>query len=111
MSDHVREINKSNSDLHWFSGALLIAVDTAFWGVNIVTFGLATLLVGLLAFVFTGCGVFLVQKFISEESAGVAIAKGFVIGILAGVPTSVVGTVAGTYVLGDAGLRAIRDRE
>ena len=110
MSDSVEEIKKHNSDLHGYSGALLVVVDNALWGANIVTFGLATLLVSLLAFVFTGFGVFLVQKFLSEDRTGVALAKGFVTGVMAGVPTGVVGTVGGIYILSKAGIRAIRSR-
>lgn len=110
MSDSVEEIKKHNRDLHGYSGALLVVVDNALWGANIVTFGLATLLVSLLAFVFTGFGVFLVQKFLSEDRTGVALAKGFVTGVMAGVPTGVVGTVGGIYILSKAGIRAIRSR-
>jgi len=110
MSIYVEEINKSNSNLHGYSGTLLIVIDNAFWGANILTLGLATPLVSLLAFLFTGTGVFLVQKFISEDSSGVALAKGFVIGVMAGVPTSVVGTLGGVYILGKAGIKAIRIR-
>lgn len=110
MSNSVEEIKKHYSNLHGYSGALLIVVDNALWGANVVTFGLATPLVSLLAFVFTGFGVFLVQKFISEDRTGVALAKGFVIGVMAGVPTGVVGTVGGVYILSKAGIRAIRSR-
>ena len=109
MSDLVRE-NKPNSKLHGYSGALLFVVDNAFWGANILTLGLATPLVSLLAFVFTGTGVFLVQLFMVEDSTGVAIAKGFVVGVMAGVPTGVVGTLGGGYILTMAGVRAIRGR-
>ena len=86
----------------------MIVVDNALWEANILTLGLATLLVSLLAFIFTGAGVFLVQKFMAEDSAGVALAKGFVVGVLAGVPTGVVGTIGGVFILGKAGIRAIR---
>lgn len=110
MSDIVEEVNKPNSKLHGFSGALLIVVDNALWGANLLTLGLATPLVSLLAFVFTGIGVFLVQMFIAEDSTGVAVAKGFVVGVMAGVPTGVVGTIGGVYILGKAGIRAIKGK-
>ncbi len=103
-------MNKPNSNLHGFSGALLIVVDNALWGANILTLGLATPFVSLIAFVFTGAGVFLVQMFMAEDSAGVALAKGFVVGVMAGVPTGVVGTIGGFYILGKAGIRALRGR-
>ena len=110
MSNFVGEVNKADSNLHGYSGALLIVVDNALWGANILTLGLATPLVSLLAFVFTGTGVFLVQMFMAEDSTGVAVAKGFVVGVMAGVPTGVVGTLGGVYILGKAGIRAIRGR-
>ena len=101
-------MTKPNSNLHSYSGALLIVVDNALWGANMLTWGLATPLVCLLAFVFVGAGVFLVQKYLAEDSAGVSITKGFVVGVMAGVPTGVVGTIGGVYILGKAGIRAIR---
>ncbi len=110
MSIHATETDKPNSNLHGFSAALLIVVDMAFWGANLATFGLATPLVSLLAFLFTGIGVFLVQMFMAEDSAGVAIAKGFVVGVMAGVPTGIVGTLGGSYVLVKAGIRTRRSR-
>lgn len=110
MSNSSKETSTPNSDLHSFSGTLLFVVDNAFWGANTVALGLATIPVGLLAFVFTGFGVFLVQKYISEDSTSVAITKGFVLGVMAGVPTGIAGTVGGAYILGKAGIRAIRDR-
>ena len=109
MLDSVEKLNKRSSDLHAYSGTLLFVVDNALWGANIVSAGLATVLVSLLAFVFTGFSVFLVQKFISDDSTGVAITKGFVLGVMAGVPTGVVGTVGGVYILSKAGIRALRN--
>lgn len=108
MSNHVTETDKPNSNLHSFSGVLLITVDNALWGANLVTLGFATPIVSLLAFLFTGTGVFLVQVFMAEDSVGVAITKGFVVGVMAGVPTSIVGTLGGIYILGKAGIRALR---
>ena len=110
MSNHDTGTDKTKSNLHPYSGALLFTVDNAFWGANLVTFGLATPLVSLLAFLFTGIGVFLVQMFMAEDSAGVAIAKGFVVGVMAGVPTGIVGTLGGSYVLVKAGIRALRGK-
>ena len=110
MTDQARDPDKPNSRLHIYSGILLITVDNALWGANIVTLGLATPFISLLAFLVTGTAVFFVQKFLSVERVGVAVAKGFVVGIMAGVPTSIVGTLGGIYVLGQAGLRAVLGR-
>ena len=97
-------------DIHWLSGVLLIAVDGAFFGANTVSLGLATPLICLIAFVFTGIGVFLVQKFTAEEDTGSALAKGFALGVLAGIPTPIAGTLGGGFAIAKAGIRAIRHR-
>ena len=115
MSD-AKNTKKTNSELHPFSGILLITVDNAFWGVNaaavVATVGLATpfttLFTCLIAFLFTGIGVFLVQKHMSEDDTGRALAKGFVLGTMAGLPTSIVGTVGGLSILGIAGFKKLR---
>lgn len=115
MSD-AKNTKKPNSELHPFSGVLLITVDYAFWGVNaaavVATIGLATpfttLFTCLSAFLFTGIGVFLVQKYLSEDDTGRALAKGFVLGTMAGLPTPIVGTVGGIYILGKAGNKKLR---
>lgn len=98
------------SHIHALSGVLLIAVDGAFFGANAVSLGLATPLICLISFACTGIGVFLVQKFMVEEDAGSALAKGFVLGVLAGIPTPIAGTLGGGYVIAKAGLRAIRGK-
>lgn len=106
----VKEGKTPNRNMHGFSGALLFIVDNALWGANAVSLGLATPLVCLVAFVFTGIGVFLVQKYMSEDDTGSALAKGFIVGILAGVPTGIVGSAGAIYIMGKAGFRAIRGR-
>ena len=107
MSD-ANNTKKPNSKLHPFSGVLLITVDNAFFGANAVSLGLATPVTALGAFLFTGVGVFLVQKYLSEDDTGPAVAKGFVVGFLAGIPTSVAGTLGGLYILGEAGIKRLR---
>lgn len=109
MAD-VKERKTSTSNIHGFSGVLLLILDNALWGANAVSLGIATPLVCFIAFLFTGTGVFLVQKYMSEDDTGLALAKGFVVGVLAGVPTSIVGSPVAVYVVGKAGYRAIRGR-
>lgn len=106
----VKDRKNPNRNMHGFSGALLFTVDNALFGANTISLGLATPLVCLIAFVFTGTGVFLVQKYMSEDDTGPALAKGFVVGILAGVPTSIVGSAGAIYIMGTAGFRALRGR-
>ena len=105
-----KNTKKPNSDIHAFGGFLFIAVDGAFWTANIASMGLATLFTCLGAFLFTGAGVFLVQKYMSEDDTGPALAKGFVVGTLAGVPTPIAGTVGGIYIIGKAGIKKFLDK-
>lgn len=109
MTNHVRDIDNPQSMLHVVSAVLLTVVDNAFWGVNAMTLGLATPFVMLLAFCSMCFVVFLIQVYMAKDGLGLAITKGVIVGILAGVPTSVVGTFAGGFVLGD-GMRAKRIR-
>ena len=106
MSD-TENTKKPNSELHTFGGVLLITVDNALFGANALSIGLSTPLTCLVAFLFTGIGVFLVQKYLSEDDTGPALAKGFGLGILAGVPTSIAGTVGGIYFLDKAGIKEL----
>lgn len=107
MTNHVRDTENPHSMLHVVSAVLLTVVDNAFWGVNAMTLGLATPLVMLLAFSSMFLVVILIQVFMAKDGLGLAITKGVIVGILAGVPTSVVGTFAGGFILGD-GIRARR---
>ena len=92
----IREINV-------YSVVLLVTVDFALWAVNAplapVTLGLSTPLSCLCAFLFTGIGVFLVQKYMTEDDTGAALAKGFVLGTLAGVPTPLAGILGGSGIV------------
>ena len=109
MAD-VEDMEKPKAQMHGFSGALLLIVDNALFGANVLSLGWATLLICLITFVFTGIGVFLVQKYMAEDDTGLALAKGFVVGVLAGVPTSVAGSAGAIYIMGAAGFRAIRGK-
>jgi hypothetical protein len=68
-------------------------------------------LVDPLALVFTSIGVgvlgtvttMLVQRYLAKDSWGVSVAKGLVMGIIAGVPFQVTGTAVGAILLGWAG--------
>ncbi len=90
--------------IHPYSAGLLIILDNVFFGANAVTMGLGTPFIALIAFCITGTGVFLTQRFLVEEATGPSMARGFILGTLAGVPTSVTGTGAGLALLARAGL-------
>ncbi len=96
--------------IHPYSAGLLIIFDNVFFGANAVTMGLGTPIIAMIAFCVTGTGVFLTQRFLVEEATGPSLARGFVIGSLAGVPTSITGTGAGLALLARAGLRRLLKR-
>jgi len=97
--------------LHPVSGLLVILMDTLFFGGTVASGGWALPLMCFLAFSVTSFGVFLSQKFLSKDRIGASFAKGFLAGILAGVPTPISGTVFGSFVLLSAGLRPFRNRK
>ena len=92
-------IGKNSKLIHPYSAGLLIFMDNFFWGVNAMTLGLSTPITCALAFFITGIVVFLIQKYLVKESIGESFAKAFFIGVLAGIPTSIAGTVLGTAIL------------
>ncbi len=81
--------------LHPASGTLLLVIDNALFGVNAVSLGTSTPITALIGFGSTFVGVFLVQKFLQEDSFGKSLTKAFIAGVLAGIPTSLAGTIAG----------------
>lgn len=93
--------------LHPVSGLLIILIDTLFFGANAASLGWATPIICLLAFMVTSFGVFLSQKFLSADRFGASLAKGFFSGVLAGIPTSITGTIFGTFVLVSSGLSSL----
>ena len=70
-------------------------------------------LVGLLPIIL-GSGaicfliVFLIQRFVSRDDWGASIVKGIAMGVTAGVPYPVVGTMLGTALLSWAGISQIK---
>jgi hypothetical protein len=53
-------------------------------------------------------GVTLIQRFVAGDSWGTSVAKGFMMGVLAGVPYPVVGTVVGVPLLAWAGINEVQ---
>lgn len=89
---------------HPFSGALIIALDIFFFGVESATLGLSIPIVSLLAFGTTLLGVASIQSKIAKDSLPIAIAKGLLGGIAAGIPTPIAGTFIGALILTWSGL-------
>ena len=94
--------------LHKLSGLWVFLVDNAFFGVTVATAiptgGFSLLITCSLASLSGGLGVFLIQKMINGDSLRQALNKALLAGVLAGIPTSLAGTIYGAWVLRMAGL-------
>lgn len=90
------------------SALLMLAVDWAFVGAELITLGGSLLFSAALAFTVTAVGVFLVQRRRAGDRVMTAAIKAVLLGMVAGVPTSLGGTALGTIILAVAGLRRKR---
>lgn len=93
-----------NFRLHPLSGLLLITVDNLFWGAEALSLGLAIPIVIVLSFSITLVAVTMIQKFLGKDSFGVSLTKALLCAILAGIPTSIMGTAFGGFILLASGL-------
>jgi len=98
-----REGAATGSVLHKLSGLLILLVDNLFFSATVFTAGLAVPVSCALAFGTSAVGVFLIQKFVARDKTGASLAKALLSGALAGIPTSIAGTVLGGLVLALAG--------
>jgi hypothetical protein len=89
--------------VHPLSAALLAAVD-GLWGMAdwVVVDWIVTI---PLSFVSVAVPTFCVQKFIRKDSTGHAVAVALLLGVLAAIPTPIIGTPVGLAILGAAGVR------
>lgn len=90
--------------LHPMSGMLILGVDWLFFAPEAATAELAVIVTAPLAFLITTAGVYLIQRRRNGDSRPVALGKAIVSGIVAGIPTSIGGTILGTTVLALSGL-------
>ncbi|OGV45573.1 MAG: hypothetical protein A2017_12220 [Lentisphaerae bacterium GWF2_44_16] len=88
--------------LHPFSGILILFLDYSFFGLElpVITIPLAI----LLSFILCFAGVFLIQRYIDEESTGKSVAKAFFSAVITAIPTPVFGTIFGSIILAVSGL-------
>ena len=96
--------------LHPASGLLILAVDWLFFAPEAITFEAAAIITCPLAFFVTAAGVFWIQRRKNGDSFGAAALKAFIGGAVAGIPTSIGGTVLGTLVLILSGLSSWNQR-
>jgi hypothetical protein len=93
----------SAAPIHPLAALATIVLDNVFGVVELVdpfAVVLTSLAVGTVGFLSTT----LVQRFLAKEEWGPSIAKGLVMGVIAGVPFQVTGTAVGAILLGWAGL-------
>lgn len=90
--------------LHPASGLLILAVDWLFFAPEAMTLEAAAIITSPLAFLITGLGVFWIQRRKNGDSFGAAALKALLGGFVAGIPTSIGGTILGTLVLILSGL-------
>jgi hypothetical protein len=91
--------------LHPLTAALILGVDWIFFGAEAMTLGGSVVFTSIAAFAITSAGVFWIQRSRSGDSGARAALKALFSGAVAGVPTSIGGTILGTLILAMAGLR------
>jgi hypothetical protein len=87
--------------IHPLAALTIIVLDNVFGWIDIIPGAMlgTSLLVGGLGFLST----LFVQHYLAKDEWGESVAKGFVMGIIAGVPFQVTGTAVGALLLGWAG--------
>lgn len=95
----------SGFKIHALSALLVIGLDTMLFAGNAATFGLGTIFSVLGGFTMAGVGVTLIEKFFGNESLGKSVTKGFLLGILTGIPTPIAGTAVGALILALGGVK------
>lgn len=89
--------------VHPLAALTTIVLDNIFGWIEIVdplALLLTSFMVGGIGFITT----MFVQRYLAQDEWGPSVAKGLVMGVLAGVPFQVTGTVAGMVLLGWAGV-------
>ncbi len=91
-----------SAPIHPLAALATLVLDNVF-GVVEIADPFLLLITGLSVGVIGTVTVTLVQRFMAKETWGTSVAKGLVMGIIAGVPYQVSGTAAGVVLLGWAG--------
>lgn len=86
---------------------MILSIDWLFFGAESISLGLATPVAAVAAFVVAGVGVFITQRRSNDGMLPSAL-KALFGGVVAGIPTSIGGTVLATLVLLLAGIRGHR---
>lgn len=91
-----------SAPIHPLAALATIVLDNVFGAVEIID-PFLLLITGLSVGVIGTATVTLIQRYMAKEAWGPSIAKGLVMGIIAGVPYQVSGTAVGALLLGWAG--------
>lgn len=82
----------------------MLVVDWLFFAPEAATFEVAAIITSPLAFIITAAGVFWIQRRKGLDPIGAALWKALLGGFIAGIPTSIAGTIFATLVLSLSGL-------
>lgn len=93
------------SIIHPFSAFVLIVVDALWTLPDMAAFAWVVTIPACFAAV--ALPTFLIQRFVKKDRAGRALAVAAALGVLAAVPTPIMGTAIGTIALALAGLRSL----
>lgn len=104
------ETTGPGSFLHPAAGGLILGLDWLLFSSEAATGGLALPLAVPLGFVVGGIGTCCIQRFWAKERWGRALLKGFLGGIVVGLPFPIGGTLVGGAVLASSGLDQLRER-
>lgn len=94
--------------IHSLSAMLVIGLDTMLFAGTVSSMGLLTILSVIGGFSMGFIGVTLIEKFFNGESTGKALTKGFVMGLLTGIPTPIAGTAVGAIILALGGINKLK---
>jgi hypothetical protein len=93
----------SAAPIHPLAALVTVVLDNVFGAIEIIT-PIFIVLTSLAIFALGSVTTLFIQRYMARDSWGVAIAKGLAMGVIAGVPFSVTGTVLGVPLLVWAGL-------
>jgi hypothetical protein len=92
------------------TGLLIMGLDWLLFSEEAASFGLLIPFTSLVGFAAGGIGTYLLQTRHGRDSKLVAGLKGFLAGILVGIPLPLAGTMAGGAILASSGLAGLRWR-
>lgn len=96
--------------LHPATGLLILGLDWALFGGNVISLSLLAPFILMAGFILGGIGGSFCQRLLARDSLLKSMGKGFLCGVLVGMPFPVTGTVVAAWILSISGISAIRKR-